>query len=288
MNGKPSRKRRANDPLTGSTQHGSEGRNPPATLRDYRKAREIALAVARQYAARGALAVVLAGSWARRDARQHSDIDLWVIGSRVGTRALWHPPYVVNVCLTTVGHEKSLMASPRRAGACVPGWKAALVLHDSNGVAARLKRRAHRFRYAEISKLCDRWVRESIAGWAEEVVKMNRALAEGQFETAAVQRNLLADALGHVMAVHRRIFWDSENGFWERIGRRVGGAWKIAQGAALGTRDESLEQSCRGAVSFYRLTARGVWSVLDASSREIASHACLVGGVPSPAPKTDR
>lgn len=272
----------------GRTQHRSGERNLPATRREYRKAREVAATVARRFAARGALAVVLAGSWARQDARRHSDIDLWVIGSRVGTRALWHPPYVVNVCLTTVGHERSLMASPRRAGACVPGWRAAVVLHDSNGVAARLKQRARRFRYAGISKRCDRWVRESIAGWAEEVVKMNRALAEGQVETAAVQRNLLADALGHVMAVHRRIIWDSENGFWERIGRRVGGAWRTAQGAALGTQGESLEQSCRGAVSLYRLTARDVWSVLDPSSREIASYACLVGGVPSPAPKTVR
>ncbi len=276
------RRRSGRASFSGRPRDGPKGSNPPATLGDYQKARAVALTLARRYAARGARAVVLAGSWSRRDARQHSDIDLWVIGSRVSTKALWHSPFVVNVCLTTADHEKVLMSSPRRAGACVPGWKGALVLHDPHGVAARLKRRAHRFRYADISKGCDRWVRESIGGWAEEVVKINRALAEGRPETAAVQRNALAGALGHVMAVHRRVFWDSENGFWERIGRDVGGAWQTAQRRALGTRGESLVESCRASVELYRLTTRAVWRVLDSASREIASHACEVAGVPPP------
>jgi hypothetical protein len=69
----------------------------------------------------------------------------------------------------------------------------------------------------------DRGVSRQIAEWAEEVVKLVRAPSSGALETPAVQRNLLAEHLGFVLAVHRRRFWGSESEFWERDARSTDG-----------------------------------------------------------------
>lgn len=254
--------------------------DPPATRAERKRALSVAKAVAMAFAKRGAGAVALGGSWARGDAHRESDVDLWAFGLRSGNEVLWRPPFMVTVAKTSERREQTKMRTPPYIGGSVPGWKVALPLHDPGGIVRRLKSEARRFRWPSVSQKCDQWVAEQIVGWAEEAVKLVRALATGNDATAAVQRDLLADHLGFVMAIDRRLFWDSENESWERIGREVGGDWSNAQRLALGIPRASLEQSCRAALSLYALTARVGWNHLNAQQQAIVANTCRVVGLP--------
>jgi len=257
-------------------------RNPPATVTDQRRARVVFDTIARRFADQGAVAVVLGGSWARGEAHRASDIDMWVLGHRYGRQTLLRGGFPVNIERTTERIERRRFRDPRRVGGCVPGWRSALVVYDPHGVAEALVAEARAFRWSSIAARCDHWVAEEITGWGEEAVKLVRALGEGQLETAAVQRNLLANRLAVVMAVHHRILWGSENGMWERVGRRVGGKWSTAQRAALGVSGGDLAQTCRAALELYLLTAEAVRDTLNAGQAKIVEHVrSVVEGPPT-------
>lgn len=251
-------------------------RNPPATRSDYRRALAVARRAANELAHGGARAVVLTGSWARGDARRESDIDLWAIGRRRGNRILARDGFLVTVALTTPTAERRKLRDPQRVGGCVPGWRIARPLYDPSGIAAGLRSEARRFRWTSLGASADRWVADQTVAWAEEAIKLVRALAVGSRETAAVQRNLLVDALGFVVAVRLRQFWDSENEFWERIGRRAGGRWARAQRAALGLSGVGFEESCRAALELYARTARTVLPCLSREQRTIVEQTLRV------------
>lgn len=259
---------------------GWDALNPRATLAERAKARAVARAVAAEYSKRGTRAVLLAGSWVRGDAHRHSDIDLWILGRRRDSEALWREPFVVSISHTTETAERRKFREPGRLGGVIPGWRLAIPLYDPDGIAARLKSEARRFRWNDVAEKCDRWVGESLVGWGEEAVKLVRALSEGRLQTACVQRNLLADALGFVMAIHRRMFWDSENEFWERIGAAVGGAWQAAQATALCDPRSDPERTCLAALDLYRETARETRGVLRGDRLAVVTHTCEVIGRP--------
>lgn len=256
--------------------------NPPASRAERRRARSVATGVALELARQGASAVVLAGSWARGDARRASDIDLWSIDRGERAESRWCPPFLVNVKHTSLRAARRELTDPGRVGGVVPGWRVAVLLHDPRRVAARLQQEAQRFRWAQLGPKADRWVSSQIAGWAEEVVKLVRALADGELATAAVQRNLLAEALGFVVAVHRRRYWDSENRFWGRIGHEVGGRWRSAQRRALGVVGTDLEASCRAALELYAETVHEVRRALRPEHAAIARWAIAVAGLKPP------
>ena len=254
--------------------------NPPASPAEKRRARAVADAVSGSLVRRGATAVVLGGSWARGDAHRESDLDLWVFGLGSGSDVLWRDGFMVTVKRTTERSERTKLRTPPHVGGSVPGWRVALPIHDQEGTAQRLKAQAEGFQWSEVSTKCEKWVAEQIVGWAEEAVKLVRALASGNDATAAVQRDLLADHLGFVMAIQRRMFWDSENEFWDRIGREVGGDWGRAQRRALGVTRGTLEESCRAALWLYAVSAKTVWGPLKPEQQAVASNTIRVSGLP--------
>jgi nucleotidyltransferase-like protein len=228
----------------------------------------------------GRSAVVLSGSWARGDAHEGSDVDLWVIGRREGDVSLERAGRHVSVHYATVASEHRRMRAPAHIGGVIPGWRNARFLRDPLGVAARLRAESRAFRWSSVRRAGHAYIVRQLVGWAEEVMKLLRAMETGESETASVQRNLLANRMAFLRAVEFEILWETENGLWERVAKRAGSAFRSAQRSALGTDGGSWRESCEGALRLYSLTARANRRLLRGEKRRIVEDACRRAGYP--------
>jgi Nucleotidyltransferase domain len=236
----------------------------------------------------GRSAVLLVGSWARGDAHEGSDVDLWVIGPREGEVVLERSGRHISVHYATMRSERRRMRAPAHIGGVVPGWRTAKVLRDPNGAAARLRSEARRFRWRSVRGACDAYISRQLVGWSEEVMKLLRALETGESETAAVQRNLLANRMAFLRSVEFEYLWGTENGLWERVALRAGPLYRSVQRTALGTSGEGWRRSCEAALRLYSLTARANLKVLKGARRRVVVAACRRAGYPIDARRSAR
>jgi len=259
--------------------------NPRATAEEHRDVLRLVRGLVDELDPSGRSAVLLDGSWARGDAHTASDIDVWVVGRRSQERhrLLGRNGRLVTVKYSTIAQDRREMRNPARLYGAVPGWRTAKVLRDPKGTAARLKQEARGFRWERVRRTRDAYVAGQLAGWAEEVMKLRRAMETGERETASVQRNLLATHLAVLRAMELELLWDTENGLWEQTARRAGPAFRAAQRAALGTDGGSWTESCEGALRLYSLTARASLPILRGENRRIVETACRWAGYPIPA-----
>ncbi len=258
-------------------------RNPPASLAETRHARRVARLVARECVAQGATAVILAGSWARGDARRFSDLDVWSFVTRRKPSSelgfVQRRGFLVSIMETTPEAEVKAMRDPARAGRVVLAWREAIPIWDPRGAAARVQRRALSFTWDGMAGAADKYVASELVGWAEEVVKLTRLVADHAFESAAVQRNLLANRMAGLVAVQKRMLY-RENGLWEAVGGIMGRRWRAAQRAAFGVDRRPFTATCDAALELYRLTAEANLGVLRPRDREIVSGVCAAVGHP--------
>lgn len=257
-----------------------EGRNPPASPAEYRAVLRIAHEVADEVDPGGRAAVLLAGSWARGDAHEASDIDLWVVGRKRHERILERDGRMVCVKFSRAADERWELRTPRRLDGAVPGWRTAKVLRDPMGIAGKLKAEARRFRWSPVRRARDGYVADHLVGLAEEVAKLLRALETGESETASVQRNLLANRMAFLRLLLLERLWETENGMWEDAARRSGPAFRSAQRTAFGIDGKSWRESCEGALRLYALTARASLPVLRGAKRRIVASICRRAGYP--------
>ena len=248
------------------------------------EALRIARDLAATLAAHGAGAVVLLGSHARGDAHRESDIDLYALGEAAGRpeyRLERHGGYLVSLSWRTVERERESFRSPEEAGGAVPAWRAAVILHDPDGIAAALRREALAWRWDLLdARRCDEHVAEGLTGLAEEVHKLVVSLERGARWTAAVQRSVLALRLAGLLALHHRALYDTENRLWDLVAARLGERWVRAQGAALGDAGQPFEESCAAALTLYALAAAEVRPLLDDRQHAVVAHACALAGHP--------
>lgn len=229
-----------------------------------RLARRIAGELARD----GAAAVVLTGSHATGDAGPESDVDIVAIGAG-DDRLFRRGRHLVSESWKTRAAALSSLCVPARVGASVPGWRDAIILHDPDGIAANLQRRARRFSWDEIAAACDDWVAGEITGWAEEVHKVAGALGRGDVSAASAWTAVLAVRIAPIMAVHRRIVYGSENRLWTMVSDAMGGEWARAQAAAF-------RGDARAALRLYALAADDARALFDARQRAVVDHACAL------------
>ncbi len=187
---------------------------------------------------------------------------------------------LVSVKFSTPKEERREMRDPSHFDGAVPGWRSARILRDPRGVAGRLQREAGRFRWSSIRGALREYVADQLAGWAEEVLKMLRALETGERETASVFRNALANRMAFLRLLPLEVWWTTENGLWEMAGRRGGAGFRQAQRSALGTDGSSWRDSCEAALRLYSLTARANLRYLSGENRRVVEAVCRRAGYP--------
>jgi hypothetical protein len=228
----------------------------------------IARSVALSLADRGADAVALVGSYASGDAGEESDLDLAVIGDGPHYRLEVHDGVLVSIGWASAEEQRRRLYDPRWLGTHVPGWRDAVILLDETGQAAALQEEAGRWSWSIVEQECDRWVAESITGFAEEALKLAAALRTGSLSKAAVQRSVLALRLAAPIAVHRRLLCKSENALWDLVADVLGAEWQRAQASALGMNDDGADARCRSGLRLFELAIDEVRPLLD--ERQVA------------------
>ncbi len=229
--------------------------------------------VAAELAKRGARAVALVGSRATGTADADSDLDLAVVGDGPHYRLEEQDGLLVSLGWASPEEQRRRLYDPGYLATHVPGWRAAVLLHDPEGLAGAIQREALGWSWSEVEAACDGWVAEQLTGYAEEVVKLRRSLRTGDRITAAIQRSVLAIRLAPVMAIHRRLLYGTENVLWDLVAKESGEPWADAQRAALNASGESFEASCTAALELFALAAEELRPVLDERQRAVVSHA---------------
>lgn len=234
----------------------------------------------RELAAEGARAVLLFGSFARGDASPYSDLDLWALGSGAPRYELRAGRLIV-VTWVALSAARANFHNPAAVCQTIPVWREARILYDPDNCAADLQREALAWSWDTLDPaVCAAHVAREVAGYAEEVLKLAGALAANRPLMAAVQRNVLVLRLAGVMALHCRLFYNSENILWDVLAAALGDPWASAQARAFGLESVPLETSCDAALELCALAARAVHASLNETQYSIVAHACALAGYP--------
>ena len=208
-------------------------------------------------------------------------MDLYAIGDGPAYRLERAGGRLVSVSWRTHEAELGSFAQPWRAGAVIPAWRNAVVLHDGSGVAAELASAAAEWGWEQIDAECDAWVTDEVTGYAEEVHKLHAALERGDDLDAVVQRSVLALRLPRALSVHHRLLYETDHDLWRLVAERMGDGWRAAHAASLGLGAEPVGESSRAALRLFVLAADAVEPLFDARQRAVvtaAREACIVAG----------
>lgn len=230
----------------------------------------------------GAEAVFLTGSHARGDANAHSDLDLRVVGNGPSKVLKRHDEFLVAISGMTRKEHRKIFDDPSEVGSVVPGWKSAVILYDPNGVAAALQAEAKRWTWDRVAEKADEWVAREITAYAEEIHTLAGNLEDGKLAAAAAERSQLAMHLAHVLSVHQRIAYGSENDLWELVAQAMGGRYGELQSKALAEDAIDLGDSTGAAKQLFAIAAAEVRSLLDERQAAVVEHACEIAGYPLP------
>lgn len=243
--------------------------------RGQRTALAVAEEVAGELVRAGARAVLLTGSHARGDGGPESDIDLYAIGTGPEYWLERRDSFLISISWRTPEQLDAAFTSPSDASGFVPGWRQAVLLADPHGIGAQSVARAKRWTWDVVGdERLDEWVAEQLTGYAEEIHKLVSHLERGKLHFAAVQRSLLALRLPMIVAVHKRILYDSENYVWDLVVGRMGVEWAKNQSAALGLTGRPFHESYDGALALYVLACESASGLFNARQKAVVDHAC--------------
>jgi predicted nucleotidyltransferase len=146
----------------------------------------------------GAQAVILTGSHARGDAHAESDLDLRVIGDGPPEALKRHEEFLVSISWQELEKHREDLEDPSAVGTVVPGWRTCVIIHDPDGLAAKLKAEAEEWDWDRIAEKSDEWVAHEVTDFAEEVHTLIGNLDMDQLSGAAAIRSQLAMNLAQV------------------------------------------------------------------------------------------
>jgi hypothetical protein len=241
---------------------------------------EVARAETDKLIEQGAVAVMLTGSHARGDAHPESDLDLRVVGDGPDSFLVRREEFLVSIAWLTADEHREAFTKPDEVGQVIPGWRGAVILHDPKGVAKEIQAEARQWRWDDIRSECDEWVADQITDLAEEVHTLIGNLDMGQNSGAAAIRSQIALHLAHLLAVHLRLLYTSENDLWDVVAEEMGNPWGKVQAVALGLEGNSFRKTCEAALELFGIAAALVVDTLDDRRLAIVGHACKLAGHP--------
>jgi predicted nucleotidyltransferase len=234
--------------------------------------RALAENVGQRLVEQGAKATLLTGSHARGQARPDSDVDLFAVGDGPEGWMEVVDERLVAVYWWTAEEIRRRLMDPESAVLTVRALRDAVVLQDPTGIGAELQREAREWTWDKIEREADAWVADKLVLWSEYLPKLAGALEADRRMDAAAVRSQLTVRLAEILAVHRRLTEESENGFWETVADAGGPEWRAALERALAPNgDEAAAAS--GAAELFRLLAEDVDALLDERQRAVVEYA---------------
>lgn len=228
----------------------------------------------------GAEAVILTGSHANGTANQYSDVDLRVIGDGPAKRLKRHDEFLVSISWMTLEQHEEGLREPEEVGSVVPGWTSALILHDPEGHAARLKQKAEGWKWDDIADECDGWVAKQITELAEEIHTILGNREQDKPAAAAAERSQVAMGLAETLSVHKRIAYESENELWDLVAEAMGGRYGELQQKSLPLREITLKDSLGAVMQLFAIAAADTQHLLDEEQHAVVARACELAGYP--------
>lgn len=219
--------------------------------------------------------VWLAGSYARGDFARYSDVDLGVIttGEARPVQRRVAGEKLVSVSFTTEERTLASFDNPGLAGAAVPGWRSAVLLHDPGSTGARLKRHAQEWDWSRIEPARVAWLRNGAGVASELVLKLLNGRERGDELETTRQRNALVEHLLRLLAVHLRLMYDSESRLYRDVNSALGEPWTSLASSALGVRATAPLSAQRAALGMYEQAVVLLDPIMDEAGRELLSLA---------------
>ena len=220
-------------------------------------------------------AVVLTGSMSRGPAAKLSDVDILAIAPHHDDSLMLLDGRLVSIAWLSKDAVEHSFKNPEQAVWTVPGWRSATILYDPADVAELLQRQALDWLWTpELDNAADRWVAREIVGYCEDAARLLRHMQTGNALGAAALRSVLAIRMAHIMAVHLRVLYDSENDLWALVAGRMPAEWGDLQKRAMGIETHIPDQSARAALRLFVATARQASRLFDHEQREVVNWLC--------------
>ncbi|WP_051304047.1 nucleotidyltransferase domain-containing protein [Calidithermus chliarophilus] len=224
-----------------------------------------------------AVGVGLLGSFARGQGQRYSDLDLNIFVPRAPEERAERYTLrrrsgrLISLKKLTLEAQRAELSRPQDAVWAVPGLRQMRVLYDPHGGLARLKAEAEAFAWEGLEHEADAFVSYEVLTGAEEVHKVLGGL-ERQDPSKVVYATLgLGLGAARLMAVHKRLFIESENRYFDLLYRALGreSPWSRAHKLAVGWKAGAFERRGIAALQLYWETFMEVQAVVREEHLEV-------------------
>lgn len=226
-------------------------------------------------------AIVLMGSYARREPGVFSDVDLVrFLGAdgpaRDAETHLVQQTFVV-VSDVTPPQVDAWFTKAQEASACIAGVRTARALRDPEGVFRNIQERAHAFVWDEAMQAkADAWASSEMVGWIEEVQKGLQGLRDCDEGRMLNARYGLSWGLTNVMRVQRGVLITGDNATYSEVVESLGAdsLWARLSRQAFGIAGGlALQEQVRAGLQLYVLTAELLWEEIRPAHAKLVKEA---------------
>lgn len=171
--------------------------------------------------------MALSGSFARNDATQYSDIDLWLFMPNpedcIPDYDLhYHDGFLVSISRTTIEQKRNDLEKPDSAIWAVMGIQQAKTLFDPSHLFAELQNAANAFDWQPLQNEANQYASTHLRGLIEEAHKILTGLSTQNESTTYIATLGMTLGLARLMAVQHGLLMHTENEYERRIQESAG------------------------------------------------------------------